>query len=231
MGLSGWRVFWLLLLLLLPFQSVRSQTCSWSQIQARIEVVGAVNSAGMALLCESAAAALAFLKPFGLSVRQPIRIEIVERPLMDRQHPLYGSYDATEDLIRVMSQQAIMAQPDRPLIYEQPFDPVHYRGIIAHEVAHAVVHQHAPDLNRTAQEYLAHTTQLALQPEARRQQIITSANVDSWQLDDVISDIYMAMALTQFAVKSYLHLTEHPQPRKLVKMLLASKWRYVVVEM
>ena len=106
---------------------------------------------------------------------------------------------------------------------------VTYRGVIAHEVAHAVVQQHAPGLNRTAQEYLAHATQLSVQPESRRQQIITVANVGPWQLDDVISDIYMAMALTQFAVKCYLHLTEHPKPIQLVQMLLASKWRFVVV--
>ncbi len=223
MGYGRWLT--LVLLLALPIGTAQAESC----VGVRVEIITAVDAQKHKLLCDSATAALSFLARFKLDAAQTIRIAVVEQPLLDQQHPLYGSYDASEDLVRVMSQQAIMAQSESPLIYGQPFGRDHYRGIVAHEIAHAVVQQHAPDLNRTAQEYLAHVTQLALQPEQSRLRIIKEANVDAWQRGDVISDIYMAMAPTQFAVKCYLHLTRHPQPVELVQMLLASKWRYVVV--
>ncbi len=106
------------------------------------------------------------------------------------------------------------------------FDRAHYRGTIAHEVAHAVVqhNRHVSSLSNAAQEYLAHATQLAVLPDRRRGQIIRLAGVGPWETDDVISDIYMALAPQCFAVKSYLHLTESKNSRRFLQILLASKW-------
>ncbi|MEH6648518.1 MAG: DUF6639 family protein [Motiliproteus sp.] len=213
------------LLIIWPTQSALAISCPDSDV----ELTGEPPSAQVAQICTAVTAALAFLEPLGLDQRRLIRIDVVERPLMEKQQPLYGSYDATQDLVRVMSYTAIERQSLNPRIYDQPFDRWQYTGVVAHEVAHAIVAQHAPGLNRTAQEYLAHATQLAVQPIERRSIIIERADVDPWQLDDVISDIYMAMALTQFAVKCYQHLSTHPQPQELVQMLLNSKWKYVVV--
>lgn len=223
--MTFWRRMALVLLLFGSFQMVQAQTCPAS----KVELLGVQPQALFKQICTGVAAALAFLEPLGLELRRPVRIEVVEQPLMEKQQPLYGSYDAKIDRIRVMSQAAIERQVLSPRIYDQPFDRWQYQGVIAHELAHAVVEQHAPGLNRTAQEYLAHATQLAVQPAERRLQIIERVNVDPWRVDDVISDVYMAMALTQFAVKCYLHLNGHPQPKELVQMLLNSKWKYVVV--
>lgn len=124
-----------------------------------------------------------------------------------------------------MSYASIERQSLNPKIYDKPFDRWQYAGVVAHEVAHAICTQAESDGSGAS----GPCNQLAVQTTEQRLQIIERANVDPWRLDDVISDIYMAMALTQFAVKCYLHLSSRPQPKELVQMLLNSKWKYVVV--
>jgi hypothetical protein len=113
----------------------------------------------------------------------------------------------------------------------QDLDRVHYTGAIAHEVAHAVMQHNLKTvlISPSPQEYLAHATQMAALPEARRKAIIRAMGVDSWQSGDVISDVYLGLEPDKFAVKSYLHLSGLVDPRAFVEILLNAKWFYVSV--
>lgn len=183
------------------------------------------------IICAAATQALEYLQRYDLHPRQTVHIGVVEYPLISSGHPIYGRYDRRSDRIHVMSLQSILNANETPLLYDEPLDLELYRSVIAHEVAHAVVQHNSrtADLAATVQEYLAHATQLAVLPEARRARIIAAAGVGPWEPGDVISDIYMAMAITRFAVKCYLHLSAHQEPVGFVHTLLASKWRYVTV--
>jgi hypothetical protein len=70
---------------------------------------------------------------------------------------------------------------------------------------------------------------MAVLTDTRRNRIIERADVESWLPGDAISDIYMAMEPTRFAVKSYLHLTSMDDPSGFVTILLNAKWFYVYV--
>ncbi len=181
--------------------------------------------------CASAQRAVDFLSRFGLQPKRTIRIAMVDHNLESAGHAVFGSYNSQSDRIEVMTLDTILASATLATMYEEPFDRDHYAGVIAHEVAHAIMQHNArvPRLSNAAQEYLAHATQLAVLPEARRAGIIRSADVGAWETDDVISDIYMALALNRFAVKCYLHLTGIAHPEEFVQLLLGSNWRYVVV--
>jgi len=182
-------------------------------------------------ICAAAAAALQFLQQYQLQPKHQLRIELVDEPLHTEGHPIYGSYDYAHDRIEIMSRGAIAERLQSPMMYDQPFDNEHYRGVIAHEIAHAVAH-HNTQLERVstaAQEYLAHATQLAVLTPERRAGIIQAAGVGPWQTDDVISEIYMAFAPDRFAVKCYLHLTQHRAAQAFIQLLLSHQWRYVTV--
>ncbi|OMH39508.1 DUF6639 family protein [Motiliproteus sp. MSK22-1] len=182
------------------------------------------------IACAASTSALRYLEQYDLRPKKLIRIDIVQRPLESIGHPIFGSYNSRKDLIEVMSFRSILEIKPLPSMYGEPFDPDHYFGVIAHEVTHAVV-QHNTELTRisnAAQEYLAHATQLAVMSAPRREKIIQSAGVGAWEPNDVISDIYMALAVKRFAVKCYLHLSGHNSPRSFVHTLLTHKWRYVV---
>ena len=172
-------------------------------------------------ICTASVRALNFLERYVLHPVRTIRIGVVDYPLESTGHPIYGRFDSRSDRIQVMSLDAILQSVTAPTLYEEALDLELYRSVIAHEVTHAVVqyNSHSAQITTTAQEYLAHATQIAVLPEARRSRIIAAANVGPWESDDVISEVYTAMALTRFAVKCYLHLMAHQEPITFVQML------------
>lgn len=193
--------------------------------------VEAADRTDQSLICRAASDALAFLASYGLQAKRPITMEIVEELIDNRGYIAFGTYDTRTDRIRLMSLEAIQTNTEDPMMYDEPFDEEHYGGAVAHEVAHAVVHHNmkVKPISPSPQEYVAHATQLAVLSEQRRERIIQSVNVESWLPGDAISDIYMAMAPTGFAVKSYLHLTSMNDPAGFVAILLNAKWFYVYV--
>jgi len=184
--------------------------------------------------CTASDLAIEFRSKYGLNTKRQVRINIVEQPIHYRSYSAYGSYDCLNDLVQVMSPQAIHQTTPAPLVNYQPLDQIQYRGIVAHEVAHALIHQNSQvfplPLGTAAQEYLASLTQMSIMPQEIRGKVIRSANVGPWESGDVISSTYMEIAPVRFAVKSYLHFQKLPVPAKFVDELLRSKSRYVYVE-
>jgi len=182
-------------------------------------------------ICEAAALAVDFLCQFGIRPKRSIQIEVIEEQIAHYGYSAYGSYDSKSDRIRLMSFAAIHAQIRNPQLYGEPLDVVHYVGVIAHEVAHAVVQHnlHTKLISPVPQEYLAYATQFAVLPVERRNQIVKKMNVTAWESGDVISDIYLGFEPGKFAVKSYLHLTQMPDPGPFIAVLLNAKWLSVYV--
>ncbi|GGB79434.1 hypothetical protein GCM10011352_01360 [Marinobacterium zhoushanense] len=182
-------------------------------------------------LCQGAASALAFLADYGVTPTRIIDIDLVDSVSEHYGNEALGSYDMSQGRIKLMPMRSMVETGALSTLYGQHFDHVHYRSVVAHEVAHALFHQNSPNarLSNSAQEYLAYVTQLAVLPALRRQQIIEHAGVSAWESGDSISEIYMAMAPEQFAVKSYLHFTGMADPAKFVHVLLNVKWFYVYV--
>lgn len=194
-------------------------------------MVGSDDPATRSEMCLAAKQALAFLAQYDLRPKQTIRIDIVDQKINNHGYPSFGRYEGDVDRVQIMSYRSIMAMAEPPKMYGEPFDRVHYHGVIAHEVAHAVVEH---NLRRkkfavVSSEYLAHATQLAVMPAERRQRVIAAIKVLPWRGGDTISPIYMAMSPEKFAVKSYLHLASLPHPGRFVRLLLESRWFDVYV--
>jgi hypothetical protein len=223
------------LLLLVIFSLSRSGIAT-AQFQRCIEpllvTIQATAAAQAPEICRAADAALEFLARYGLKPQRPIQISLTEQAITGHGYSnAYGSYDSRSDRIELMTFAAIQQGAETPQMYGELFDEVHYAGAIAHEIAHAVVQHNLKTklLSTGPQEYLAHSTQLGVMPEARRLAIIRAMDVAPWASGDAISDIYMALEPGKFAVKSYLHLTTSLEPRAFVDILLNSKWFYVYV--
>jgi len=184
-------------------------------------------------VCDASDKAIHFLGQYGLHPKHPITIHLVDKTIDHNGYIAFGSYDRQSGIIQLMSYAAIMRTNQSPQMYDQPFDREHYQGAIAHEVAHAIFHHNSRNvekqLTNASQEYLAHSTQLGTLSPKRRQQIISSSDVGSWESGDSISEIYMGLNPTGFAVKSYLHLTGLADPQRFIKILLNHNWFYVSV--
>lgn len=218
----------LLFFLLLPIVTFASVHRCVNQPEV---IVYSDNQETIAEICHTSERAIRFLSDYGVTPKRDIRFRIIEERIDSHGYIAYGSYDSRSDSIQLMSYASILAGAENPTMYGEPFDRVHYSGAIAHEVSHAVVQHNLlfKPLSTGPQEYLAHSTQLAVIPEERRSAILRAMDVESWQSGDAISDIYMAIEPGKFAVKSYLHLTTMKDPVEFVKMLLNAKWFYVYV--
>ena len=194
-------------------------------------VVTGADAETFAEICTSAEKAVAFLGRYYFRPQSPISIEIVQGKISTGGFDVYGNFDGKADRIQLMSYSAVFATADDPKVFGEPFDRVHYSGIIAHEVAHAVVEHYfrRKKFSGTPQEYLAYVTQLATLPDERRNAIIKAMDVGPWEGGDDISTIYLAMSPGKFAVKSYLHLMSLKHPQEFIKILLETNWIYIHV--
>lgn len=227
--MPGKTVPFLLLMFLL---SAISSFADTRECEKQPEVfVTSANLAELADICTAAESAITFLAPYNLRPTGPINIEIVDRKISNGAFDVYGRYDGTTGRLQLMSYAAIFATSQNPRMFEEPFDRVLYSGVIAHEVAHAVVEHYTKvkKFSGPSQEYLAYATQLATMPEARRKAIIKTMAVGPWEAGDEITNIYMAMAPGKFAVKSYLHFRSLKHPAAFVDVLLNVNWFYVYV--
>lgn len=177
-------------------------------------------------ICTAAGKGLAFLSQYDLVPKRSITIDIVEEKIDNHGFLAYGRYEGSSDRIELMSYQAIFANNPNPQIFGEPFDHVHYAGVIAHEIAHAVVETYLQrtKFSTTPQEYLAYATQLAVLPQTRREKIVAAMQVGPWEGGDTISTIYMAMSPAKFAVKSYLQLESLADAKAFVQLLLEARW-------
>jgi len=217
------------LLVLLPFSAVFAdeQVCaSPSAVSVATDEQGAV-----AKICAAADNALAFLSSFDLKPKGIISIEVVKERIDTHGYAAYGSFHSDNDHIKLMSYATIFATSEHPEMFSEPFDQIHYSGVVAHEVAHAVIRHYIKDARYATvpQEFLAYATQLATLPKDRRDAIIREMGVGPWEGGDAIGNVYMAISPGKFAVKSYLYLMSLENPKTFVDLLLNTNWFYVYV--
>jgi len=218
----------LLLVLLIPvFAAAEEIRCA----SVPDVVVRSVFHDSVDEVCQAADKALDYLARLKLLQKRTIFIDITEEPIVNQGLHAYGRYDSRSDRIELMSYAAIRRNLPRPMMYGEPFDDVHFTGAIAHEVAHAVMQQNLKTelISPSPQEYLAHATQMAVLPDARRTKILRELAVDPWVSGDAISDVYLGIEPNKFAAKSYQHLTALADPAAFVAILLNAKWFYIYV--
>lgn len=214
------------------FASGKEQSIDQHQCPASTEVtLYDASASDQELICDASTKAIQFLAIFGIEPHHPIRIYLTDTTIVSEGYLAYGSYDRIKDRIDLMTYPAILKGGENALMYNEPFDTIHYQGAVAHEIARAVEQQNMTEvpISQASQEYLAHSIQLAVLPDQRRENIIKKAAVEPWLPGDTISDVYMGINPTGFAVKSYLHLTGLKFSESFIKILLGSKWFYISV--
>ncbi|MDH3638499.1 MAG: hypothetical protein OES09_08535 [Gammaproteobacteria bacterium] len=185
--------------------------------------VYAPSAGEAAQACEAATRTIRFMRGHKFLTERPLRIRIVER-LPSRPHSSdLGQFDARTSEIKVLSYKICQELAvDKPP-FKIPMSPALHKSFIVHELAHAIAHDNfeitKPSLG--AHEYIAYTVQLAVMETTLREQILDRYTVDAFTDESEITSLYLELSPASFAVKSYKHLMNLPDPTSFYRRLLS----------
>jgi len=194
-----------LLTLCLPAtQSAAGGRCE----EAPVDVIAA-SSDERHVACSAAGDALALLGRCGISLRRPLRVEIVRQV----RHPLskstiFGLFDTRLETVFIAEEASIPA-----LVAGTPYSDLpgrdFYRSLIVHEVVHGVMHQNVrrPPTSHAAYEYPAYALQIASLPSSVRTRFLQSIPNNADQGAGVFNDIILLIDPFFFAARAYAHFS------------------------
>lgn len=101
-----------------------------------------------------------------------------------------------------------------------------WKSYIVHELAHAAIHEGCDQAcpSRAIHEYVAAVAQFSVLPEQYRSRILdTHPNLDAFENDSEITELYYALNPHYFAIKSYKHYQQQTNPKAYLKMRLSPR--------
>ena len=175
-------------------------------------------------VCETAIAAITFLKTLGLETTEVITIRLVDGFASHQRHNLIGCYNPISREVDLLtySKAIELSQRNKSILSIDLSEDI-WCSYAAHELAHAISSQHiSPEVkNHTAGEYISAVTQLTvLTPESREKILKMYQNIEAYKSMSEISMLYFLFAPNEFAVKCYLHFMSLDNTKEFIERLL-----------
>lgn len=172
------------------------------------------------MACEGADRAARFLQSLGMVIPPGIAIEIVDDMPAAVDPSALGAYIKEEQRILVLGYRVVEKRREW---YRLPVDREVYRGIVSHEVTHAVSAQNfrIKEPSILAEEYIAYVTLLSTMAPAQRRQIINLYHDDATRSDAGLHDVTVYMIdPVRFGVNAYRHFIRQENGRRFVQSIL-----------
>ncbi len=175
-------------------------------------------------VCETARAAIAFLKTLGLEATDVVTIRIVDHFPSHQMHNLLGCYHPESREVELLnySKAVELSQKDKSILSFGISEDI-WCGYAAHELAHAISSQYFdPEVkSHIAGEYISAVTQLTvLAPESRKKILVKYQDIEAYKSMSEMSILYFLFAPNEFAVKCYLHFTSQDKPKEFIDRLI-----------
>jgi hypothetical protein len=173
--------------------------------QAPVEVT-ALSPDERRLACSAANDALRLLGRCGISVRRPLRVEIMSEVRHPFSGAIFGLFDIKQDKVLVTQEVNIPS-----LVKDTPYAGLpqrdFYRSLIVHEVIHGVMHQNLkrPASSHAAYEYPAYALQIESLTPSVREQFLQSFEQDAIRADTIFNDTVLMFDPFFFAARAYRH--------------------------
>jgi hypothetical protein len=171
---------------------------------------------------EGADSAIRFLGALGLAAKGTVELRIVEALPKTADPYVMGYYSRSKRSAYLLSFSEI---EKRGAPFDVPLDPVLYRSMAAHEVAHIIIARNfsIPEPQIKAKEYLAYVTMFATMPADFRQRLLKNVPHKAFESEMDINAMLYLFDPVQFGVKAYTHYLKLPDKPTFVHRILAGQ--------
>lgn len=213
-------------ILLLLTTSVLPASAAEKRCVGTNTTVYAESANDIRLACAGAADAASFLSQLGLTVDTVMRVDVLDvisvQIWENSSFRVLGEFDAKQNRIKVTSTDGQREMAKEKPIFGIPYDEAFFRGVVAHEVAHAIADDNfqVAEPSRMAHEYIAYVVQLATMPARSRQQVLDHYQATAFSTELEINPMIYGLNPDVFAVKSYLHFLKPDTGIAFVQRLL-----------
>lgn len=172
--------------------------------------------------CGGAERAIAVLDRLGLPVLSPIVVHVVDEITMTHGASALGTFNPRTRLVKVLARSAYSVGSADEAVLGLPFDEELHASVFAHEVTHAVFHQHEDriPLSPAAHEYVAYSVQLTTLPVDHRRRILERFEVTPFSDVDQVSSVILGFDPNGFGIKAYLHFRNATDQHAVLRSLV-----------
>lgn len=156
--------------------------------------------------CSAASEAIQRLGVCGITLRRPLRVQIMSEVRHPFSGAIFGLFDTKQERVLVTREANIPA-----LVEGTPYAMLptrdFYRSLIIHEVVHGVMHQNSkrPVSSHAAYEYPAYALQIESLPANVRDMFLQSFDQRAIKADSIFSDSILFFDPYFFAARAYQH--------------------------
>jgi hypothetical protein len=158
------------------------------------------------LACSAAEEAIRRLAVCGITLRRPLRVQIMIEVRHPFSGPIFGLFDTKQERVLVTQEANIPTLVEGTpwaMLPQRDF----YRSLIIHEVVHGVVHQNLkrPVSTHAAYEYPAYALQIDSLAASVRDMFLQSFDQRAIKADSIFSDPILLFDPYFFAARAYEH--------------------------
>lgn len=174
------------------------------------------------IVCAGAGDAVDFLHEAGLETDGSLLIRVVEALPPGVASSAAGCYVQADAGVYLLTPGALERMRASAGVAR---DPLPYRSMVTHEVAHAIAAQNFRVARPSVQahEYIAYVTMYATMPHAARAPILAGVAGDGFDGEDEITETIYFLAPHWFGVQVYRHYLKRADRQRFLKAILAGQ--------
>jgi hypothetical protein len=178
-------------------------------------------------ICETVQRTEQLMQNYGMDRSFRLQIRTVDSFDGHQPNDIFGRFDSVGYRIEILTLPACMETAKERLPFGLAMSEALHQSFVAHEVAHAVTQWNSKiaKISTAAHEYIAYTFQIMSMSDALRSKILAHIDIEAFEHEDEINDVYYSLNPEYFALKSYRHFMQLKDKQGFIQRLLSGGLR------
>ncbi len=185
--------------------------------------VSGMDRTDFIMVCDAVADTAKLMSDLGFNTSAHLEIEVLDDASRSLHPiPIIGLFNTRVRRVEIVDYATHLAGTG----LGRPFglDPSRelYYSFVAHEVSHAYTHENTrfTRLSTVSHEYIAYVVQFSVMPAELRKSILERIDVPAFSCDEEISEIYLNLNPSYFAVKIWRHFIKPENGKVYINAIL-----------